>query len=252
MADTFKLSSAIAVLLTLLIAGSQAKPHSLSIQPLVETLIHNKEHLGKAFNKRDIALRQDCTLANYPSECDLTLLSGNISYIAATNPSQLTLDHLNTLDNAYRQVCTSKCIDPIIYYYQSCVLLSQSQEDYFVGFIEQGICGKNGDDYCQVTYLLNYRDDVSFIYKLISACPFPSGGSGINCISATSTCLQLVADFASKMGCCTIPYFGVGVKFCSGANPDASCESAVRSTSSAAAVVFSVFPLLLALISAML
>ena len=273
-----KLSSAIAVLLTLLIAGSQAKPHSLSIQPLVETLIHNEEHLGKAFNKRNIALRQDCTFANYPSECNFTLLSGNISYIAATNPSQLTLDHLNTLNNAYNQICVSKCIDPVTYYYQSCLPLNKNQEDYIVRYIEQGICGKNGNDYCQVEYLRNYKDtDVRFIEKLVNACPF-SSGTGINCTSANSTCLQLVADFASKMGCCTVPYLGDGVKSCSGANPDASCQSAVTSTdptsatspsnptdptnptgptnstgptSAAGAIAIGVFPLLLALISAM-
>ena len=215
---TFKVSSVTAVLLALLIVGSQAKPHTPGIWPSVHV------------RGIDLTLRQDCSGYTPPSGCSLTVNTGDFS----------------ALNAGLSKVCVARCIEPAVANFRKCSNYTLAQQDYYVKYVTEYMCGKNGDDYCPVLYSRNYLNDVN-ILNPNRDCTFSSPTfSQINCTSASSACLQSVADFSSKMGCCTLPYFGEGVSSCSGVDVEPACQY-----SSAVAVALSVFPLLLALISVM-
>ena len=203
----FKVSFVTAVLLALLIFGSQAKPHAPGIWPSVHA------------RGIDLTLQQNCN-GRYtpPSGCNVTFTTNTVDF--------------NALNANLSQFCAPRCIDAIISHVRDCpqLLPLDSAEWYY----KQYLCGKNGDEFCQVTLL---RNPISICSSLI-------GPTGINCTSATSACLQGLADASSKLGCCTRILFGEGVSSCSGVNVDPAC-------SSTGAIAIGVLPLLLAMISAM-
>ena len=159
--------------------------------------------------------------------------------------------NFTALNAYYDQFCTKECIDAQFSYFRDCRNFTQSELDFISKwYFEQLLCGKNGDDYCSVFLLRNYNTTTQR-NLLLSNCRRIYNFDGIiNCTTANSTCLQEIADFSSKMGCCTTAYLGPNtVSSCTarGINIDStSCPSAV--SSSTVAAVLSVFTLLTALI----
>ena len=174
-------------------------------------------------NKRSLSvmLRQSCSsiLDNYPTECNITLLAGNISSVPSVND-------LAALNNAYSQFCVLKCIDPLICYYRC--TYTGDLFTYLTNLLRHGTCGKHNNDFCEVLYLRRYDNNRNFINVLTNACPFTN--SGINCARANSTCKQYVSNFNTNMGCCTSPYFKSDVSSC-GINVADPCQSAIPSLS---------------------
>ena len=117
-------------------------------------------------NKRSLSLslRQSCSsiLDIYPTECNVTLLAGNISSVPSVND-------LDALNNAYSQFCIPKCIDPLISYY--CCTYTGDLLTYLTNLLEHGVCGKHNNDFCEVLYLRRYANNRNFINVLINACP---------------------------------------------------------------------------------
>ena len=194
--------------------------------------IVNKSIYKNMNNKRSLSvmLRQSCSsnLDNYPRECNVTLLAGNISSVPSVND-------LAALNNAYSQFCVPKCIDPIIRYYRC--TYTGDYLTYLTNFLRHGVCGKHNNDFCEVLYLRRYANNRNFINDLINACPFTN--SGVNCARASSTCKQHVSNFNTNMGCCTSPYLGSDVSSC-GINVADPCQSAISSSYVIAPAMFSV------------
>ena len=176
--------------------------------------------------KREIlqSRQQSCQtiLNNYPTECNVSLLAGNITNLVINDPSKLTSDDFTKLNNAFSQVCVAKCVNPILKYYR-CLDISDDLENYLTNLVQRGICGKQGNDFCEVLYLRRYSTNIHFVNRLVNACPFTS--SGVDCSSAGSTCKGYVSNFNSNMECCTLPYLG-DVSSCN-VNVVSQCESAI-------------------------
>ena len=184
----------------------------------------------------ELVARQDdsaCShLLQLPSYCNLTMLSGGISDL---NASSLNDAQLAALNRAYSQLCVPACIDPIETYY-NCVQTTDSLRNYLITLIRKGVCGQESGDYCEVRYIRQYNGNINGAADLTRSCTFSS--SGISCSGASSTCLSHVGTFSSRMGCCTEPYLGSGVRSCSGISVDAACTGLVSSAAVLAAPVF--------------
>ena len=198
-----------------------------------ETSRHLAGYIHQSFGhsiKRSIlqTKQQNCEtiLENYPMECNITLLVGNVTNVVDNAPDTLSPRDYATLNDAYSKICVTKCIDPIIQYYEC--FLSGDILTYFKNLVQQGICGKHGDDFCEVLYLRRYASNIRFFDQLVDTCPFIS--SGIDCSSANNTCQALVSNFNTNMGCCTLPYLGSDVSSC-GINVANPCQSAIPSVS---------------------
>ena len=170
--------------------------------------------------------------SSLPSYCNLTMLSGGISEL---NASFLNDAHLATLNRAYSQICVPACIDPIETYY-NCIQITDDLKNYVITLIRKGVCGQESGDYCEVRYIRQYNGNINGAADLTRSCTFSS--SGISCSGASSTCLSHVGTFSSRMGCCTEPYLGSGVRSCSGISVDAACIGLVSSAAVLAAPVF--------------
>ena len=182
---------------------------------------------------------------NYPSYCNLTMLSGGISEL---NASSLNDAQLAALNRAYSQLCVPACIDPTETYY-NCIQITDSLRNYLITLLRKGVCGQESGDYCEVRYIRQYNGNITRFTELTRSCP---STSGISCSGASSTCLSRVRTFSSRMGCCTEPYLGSGVRSCSGISVDAACTGVVPSptqvVSSAAVLAAPVFMMIFALI----
>ena len=170
--------------------------------------------------------------SSLPSYCNLTMLSGGISEL---NASSLNDAQLAALNRAYSQICVPACIDPIETYY-NCIQINDSLRNYLITLIRKGVCGQESGDYCEVRYIRQYNGNITHFTELIRSCR--STSSGISCSGASSTCLSRVDTFSSRMGCCTEPYLGSGVRSCSGISVDAACTGVVSSAAVLAAPVF--------------
>ena len=192
----------------------------------------------------DLVTRQDNSACqtqldnSLPSYCNLTELSGGLSNAP---PSSLSDSQLNELNNAYSRMCTSACIDPVVTYL-NCLQISDAAKTHIIRLIRQGICGQESGDFCEVRYIRQYRTDTGSS-RFISSCPF-SSDNGISCSSASSTCLDRVRTFSERMGCCTEPYLGSGVRSCRGVSVDEPCAF-----SSAAGLVAPLFMMAFALVA---
>ena len=173
-----------------------------------------------------------------PSYCNFTMLSGGISELP---PSSLNDAQLAALNRAYSQICVSACIDPIETYY-NCIQITDDLKNYVITLIRKGVCGQESGDYCEVRYIRQYDGNITRYIELTRSCPFSS--TGISCSGASSTCLSRVGTFSSRMGCCTEPYLGSGVRSCSGISVDAACTG----VSGAAVLAASVFMMIFVLI----
>ena len=159
-------------------------------------------------------------LIDYPTECNASLLVGNITNIIKNNPRKLTANDFTTLNNGYSQVCVARCVNPILKYYR-CLDISDDLKNHLTNLVQRGICGKQGNDFCEVLYLRRYSTNIHFVNQLVESCPFTS--SGVNCASASSICKEYVSSFNTNMECCTLPYIG-DVSSC-GVNVVNQCES---------------------------
>ena len=227
MATTFKFYLSAAVLLVLLIVGNQAKPR--------HGLVQNVRSEGL-----DRTLRQ--------ADCNRGSPTCNVSF--PIGPGYML--NFTAVNAYYDQFCTKECIDAKISYHRDCQNVTEDQiSNFYIPYYQQLLCGKNGNDYCYVLYLRNYN--VTAQMNLFISCRLPNS-TRFNCTTANSACLQEIADFSSKMGCCTTANLGpntVSSCIASGVNIDPNlCPSAV--SSSAGAAVLGAFTLLLTLTIALM
>ena len=182
--------------------------------------------------------QQSCQtiLNDYPMECNFALLAGNITDTIIRNASALTEDDLAELNNTFSRVCVAKCVNPILNYYR-CLNISDDFRNYLTNYVERGVCGKQGNDFCQVLYLRRYSADIRFIVELLDACPRTN--SRVDCSSANSTCRQYVSNFNINMGCCTSPFLG-NVSSCN-VNIVDPCESAISGSIIISPVIMCLF-----------
>lgn len=202
------------------------------------------QRINKRYSTTKVEVRQDVSSClttlnnNLPSYCDISELSGGISSLPAHSLTDAQLDALNS---AYSRLCVPACLDPIEKYYR-CISTSQDYTDFLVNLLRKGVCGQESGEYCEVQYIRQYNGNYNDISQLTSACDFTN--SGISCSSASSTCLSYVRTFSSRMGCCTEPYLGSGVRSCRGVSVDEACAG----VSSATGLVAPVFVMLFALV----
>lgn len=180
--------------------------------------------------------QQNCTtiLDNYPTECNITLLAGNLTNVVDNAPSTLSPSDYATLNDVYSKLCVAKCVNPIIQYYEC--FLSGDMLTYFKNLVQRGICGKHDGDFCEVLYLRRYGNNIHYVDQLVDACPFTS--SGIYCSSASNTCKGYVTNFTTNMGCCTAAYLG-DVSDCNVVANDL-CQSAVSGFGAVTPAILSV------------
>ena len=152
---------------------------------------------------------------------------------------------LDALNINYSRICIPECLDPIEKFYR-CIFKYQYYTYYFrVKLLRKGICGQESGDYCTVRYNRQYNGNDNDLSQLIRACDITD--SGISCNSyytSYSNCTRYVEMFSSRMGCCTEPYLGSGVRSCSGVSVDEACTG----VSSATGLVAPVFLMLFALV----
>ena len=204
-----------------------------------------KGHNAKLEVRQDDSACERQLQRSAPSFCNATYFQSLASYIFAFE--NLTDAQIAFFSRYYSQVCVPACIDPIETYYNCIPDSSRADIDFLITFIRKGICGQTGGDYCAVRYARQYKGDTSTnLAKLHDSCGSSSSSSfGISCTGASFTCLSHVSTFSSRMGCCTEPYLGSGVRSCSGVSVDAACTGVV---SSAAVLVAPVFIMIFALI----
>ena len=203
------------------------------------------ERIGHGIKRNVLQTKQqNCAtiLDNYPTECNITLLAGNLTNVIDSAPGSLSPSDYATLNDAYSKLCVAKCVNPIIQYYEC--LLSGEILTYFKNLVQRGICGKHDGDFCEVLYLRRYGSNIHYVDQLVAACPFTS--SGVDCSSADSTCKGYVSGFNSNMGCCTTPYLG-DVSACN-VDANAPCQSAVSGFGAVTPAILSVS--LMAILSA--
>ena len=206
--------------------------------------VTNWLHKMSKWHNAKLEVRQDNSAclrqvqSDLPSYCNFTQLSGGVSELPA---SSLNDAQLAALNRAYSQICVPACIDPIETYY-NCLQITNDRKNYLITLIRKGVCGQESGDYCEVRYIRQYNGNINGAADLTRSCTFSL--SGISCSGASSTCLNRVGTFSSRMGCCTEPYLGSGVRSCSGVSVDAACTG----VSGAAVLVAPVFMMILALI----
>jgi hypothetical protein len=212
----------------------------------------------KEINKRDVNRRQTtnyCSkyLLNYPQSCNATLLlDDNVVLLLNNTPHLLTDEHLDSLNVAYSQICRSECVDPIIAYDRCYFAGNDEVIEFFERFERQGICGKEGSDFCEVLYLRTYRQNVTFFSTLLTNCGNVFTSSGVKCnILTTKSCMQMVAEFITNMGCCARPILGDGITGCTTSTVKPACASQIGiATSTIVAIIVAVIILIMILIGA--
>jgi hypothetical protein len=218
-------------------------PSIADAKPLINA---HYDMIERARQRRQSGTPCDSYLSDFPPECNISLIEPNVTQLARINAAALDLDHLTALNEAYENICIPRCIDPFISYY-SCLRnygLTSAQYEYLRTYTRQGLCGKHADgDFCEVKYLREYQD-VNYINVFVRSC----SSSGINCISSSSTCRNLIYEFNGRMGCCTRPYIGQ-VPGCN--NIDGSCRSVLTNGGSNLHFSFLTIGVMLLLIFAM-
>ena len=226
------------VLVTTYSKVANAKVTKANLKLLIEKEVTSHEVIRSSHQSR----QQSCSsiLNNYPSDCNSDdLLVTNVTLV---NPNILASLSISDINSAYTQFCVAKCMDPIFKYVR-CVDLSSSWLTYTNNIIRRGTCGKEGSDFCVALYMRRYSNDTSFINRLSIACPFTT--AGVDCTSASSTCLQYLSDINQKMGCCTSPFLG-DLSSCN-LDVDDPCESVL---SGFGVISPAVFALLFAVLAA--
>lgn len=166
----------------------------------VDTVHHRKD--GVIEKSLPQTRQQNCQsfLTNYPMECNATLLDYNYGISNILSQSEYNLTDLN---NLFKKVCVSSCIDPLLRFHECLNMLDTT---YINTFIKQSACGTHNGDFCHVLYLRRFQSNQEYLDELIGTCPFPL--TILNCGSANSDCRAHVSRFISNMGCCTIPLIG--------------------------------------------
>jgi hypothetical protein len=212
-------------------------------------------------SKTDVSLKQTggaptgrCSqyLQNYPKSCNITLLlDDNVVLLLNNTPHLLTDEHLDQLNTAYGKICRAECFDPIMAF-DRCYFDGHDEVIEFYERLErQGICGKEGNDFCEVHYLRFYRRNVTFINTLVTNCHNVFTSSGINCNwSPTRACRQMVAEFITNMGCCARPYLGDGITGCTTSTVKPACVSQITDNTTTIAAIIVVIIVIVILIGA--
>ena len=201
--------------------------------------------------KREIDSRQasQCQFPppGYPRDCNTSLIAGVMNISAAVfNNQSLTPMQEEIYNNALTQFCVPRCVDPYVTYLVDCLSFNvASVQEYFRQLIRQGLCGKEGNDFCDVVYLRYYWDNRLFLNRLVivDCAPLITTGSilTVNC-STSDVCAENVANFTANLGCCAIPYLGAVTPSC-GITPDPPCQSVV--SGSGPAIYLAMLPIVL-------
>lgn len=175
-------------------------------------------------------LQLDCLFPppDYPPECNSTFARAT-SLGLIQNKTMMLLDSLN---NIYQEFCIPKCIDPLMVAYRNC---SSFAPDLVIQSFRNGVCGKIRNDFCTVRCFRSYPSDMIIdVSSLTTACGLIRLYE-FNCTSPSQTCRQLLSEFNTKLGCCTVPFLG-NITSC-GVTTQSSCISAIESSSVSPSVV---------------
>ena len=109
---------------------------------------------------------------------------------------------LTTLNNAYTSFCVTKCTEPIIKYYQC--RYSGDELTYYTGFLQSFTCGKQDEDFCEVSYWRQSATNLNNTVKILRECTTTEFGFfNVNCSNATSSCTNSISRLNANIGCCT-------------------------------------------------
>ena len=195
----FSLSCSL-VLALILIFNWNEVGEAKAITQHVDTVHHKKDGVIKKRLPQTRQLNCLSILANYPKDCNDTVLDYYSDILSILSQSDFNLTVLN---NLYKKVCASRCIDPLLNVYDC---LNFFDNTFFKTFIKENACRMHNGDFCHVLYLRRFLENEEYLENLTKTCPFPL--TVLNCAAANSECRGYVSRFISNMGCCTIPYIG--------------------------------------------
>ena len=196
--------------------------------------IHERIRSAHNVGKREIADSRQASQCQfpppgYPRECNTSLIAGVTNVSAALlNYQSLTPKQEEIYNAALTQFCVPKCVDPYVKLLVDCQSFNvPSVQEYFRQLIHQGLCGKKGNDFCEVVYLRHYSGDPLFLSRLfaVDCAPLMTTRSilTVSC-STSSVCAKNVASFTANLGCCAIPWLGALTPSCGVTRTDTSCH----------------------------
>ena len=149
----------------------------------------------------------DCTELNlvleeekYKTECNSSITDIVSTYLE--NNEEIPESVLTTVNNVYARFCVSKCIDPLIKYYQC--RYSGDELTYNTDLLQSYACGKQDEDFCPVLFLRQYATNSNNTVKILRECTMTEFGVfNVNCSSATSSCTNSISRLNANIGCCT-------------------------------------------------
>ena len=136
----------------------------------------------------------------YHTECNSSTV--NIVFTYLENNEEIPESVFTTVNNVYARFCVTKCIDPIIKYYQC--LYSGDELTYNTGLLQSYTCGKQDEDFCPVLFLRQYATNVNNSVKIVRECTTTEFGLfNVQCSSAKSSCTNSISRLNANIGCCT-------------------------------------------------
>ena len=183
---------------------------------------------GAVTDAKKLETRQTCSTNDFPSGCTLS----DFSLPSLSTSGRYTDSQLNSLNQQYSRICTKACVDAVTEFYRCYYDQQQEFLEYQVNLAQKYICGQHNGKYCPVqnanitvAVLSAYRQVQSFC-TTSSANPY-----AITCSSSTmSNCTNAISTVSSYMGCCAEPFFGSGVRSCSGVSVPEACTATVESS----------------------
>lgn len=103
----------------------------------------------------------DSILNAIPASCsNYSMLPFATEILSDVDPSDsdLTDEALEEGNRGYEQFCVRECTDTVLSYFHCELDEYEDGLSFTVNFLERGICGKQGNDFCYVLYVREYRD----------------------------------------------------------------------------------------------
>ena len=181
---------------------------------------------GAVTDAKKLETRQTCSTDDFPSGCthsDFELIAPSFG---------ATDSYLNSLNQKYSRICTKACVDAVTEFYRCYYDQQQEFLEYQVNLAQKYICGQHNGKYCPVqnanitVAVLSAYNQVNSLCTTSSANPY-----AITCSSSTlSNCTNAISTVSSYMGCCAEPFFGSGVRSCSGVSVPEACTGVSASS----------------------
>ena len=136
----------------------------------------------------------------YNTECNSSTLDIVDSYLE--NNEEIPESVLTTLNNVFTRLCVTKCIEPLINYYQC--RYSGDELTYNTGLLQSYDCGKQNEDFCPVLFWRQSATNLNNTVKIVRECTTTEFGFfNVNCSNVTSSCTNSISRLNANIGCCT-------------------------------------------------